>query len=299
MTEEEFVRAYNLTRYPFARRELCPFRDDTDLPMYALVDGFGTQAATIREKARALKSRAVVLIRGPRASGRSSVANYLAHHLVRPDTHTLQVVCGRAGDHHKTEPIRDALTALYELLDSANGFAGQKALEDDFMAKVIDAKEPATTGSYRVLLKKANNLITALNWTVVFVIEDAKTFDQIDNAAQVFTTSPVVIATTESDEVRNAFRTRSAPDFVVDLAALSQTDVAQLLDVRWEASGGVLPVPFDPAGIARAFAADFPVGPVMDIFAEIVSKTPEPPPTFDQATILEGALQYIIKTGRK
>jgi hypothetical protein len=49
------------------------------------------------------------------------------------------------------------------------------------------------------------------------------------------------------------------------------------------------------------FATDFPLGPVMDIFSEIVSSAPagSTAPTFDKATVLGGALQYIYKTGKK
>jgi len=301
MTEDEFVTAFSLSRYPFEREELCPFRNGADLQMYALVDGFGSHAEDIRKRASSLKSRALVLIRGPKASGRSSVANYLAHHLARPATHSLHVARGRANDHHSTEPLRDALTSLYMMLDAANAFASQPSLEADFMAKVIDAKEPATTGAYKVLLNKTNSLIASLNWTIVYVIEDVKKFEQIDNAAQVFMSSPVVIFTTESDEVRDAFKSRPAPDFAVDIAALTHTDVANLLNVRWAASGGAMPAPFDQVGISKAFSANFPAGPVIDIFSQIVASAPSEGAAvpFDTATILDGALQYILKTGKK
>jgi len=301
MTEDEFVHAFSLSRYPFAREELCPFRNGSDLNMYALVDGFGSHAENIRKTVSSLKSRALVLIHGPRSSGRSSVANYLAHHVVQPAAHTLQMIVGAATDHHPTEPVRKALTQLYMRLDGENAFASQQTLEADFMKKVIDAKEPATIGAYQVLLNKTDSLIAKLKWSVVYLIDDVKKFDQIDSAAQVFEKSQVLIFTTESEEVRDAFKTRPKPDFAVGLAKLTHSDVANLLNVRWQASGGTLPAPFDPLGISKAFATDFPAGPVMDIFSEVVSGAPAgvAPPTFDTATILEGALQYIYKTGQK
>ena len=84
MTEQQLVAAFGLNRYPFARKELCPVHNDTDIRMYARVDGFGERAQSLETAAGSLTGGAQVLIYGPRASGRSSVANFLAHHLSRP-----------------------------------------------------------------------------------------------------------------------------------------------------------------------------------------------------------------------
>src|ERR1035441_6199303 len=103
MTEQQLVAAFGLKRYPFARKELCPVQNDSDIRMYARVDGFGKRAQLLETAAGSLTGRAQVLIYGPRASGRSSVANFLAHHLNRPAGNSVQLVRGKAKDHRSEE----------------------------------------------------------------------------------------------------------------------------------------------------------------------------------------------------
>ena len=302
MTEQQLVAAFGLKRYPFARKELCPVQNDTDIRMYARVDGFGERAQSLETAAGSLTGRAQVLIYGPRASGRSSVANFLAHHLNRPAGNSVQLVRGKAKDHHPMEPVRQALTALYEILDDANAFAGQDNLCKAYVDKVIDPPQPATAGAYGLLVSQTQRAVAPKNWTMVPIIEDVRTFEQIDNAGDVFSKLPLVVFTTDSQKVREDFRAKGLPDFAVELGELNIDEVEAVLNHRWKESGGALPHPFDPQGIVEVFQnRRWALGAIMDMLSAIVYGAPPPAPAsqlpFDELTVIKYALAYIKSPG--
>src|ERR1035441_5445625 len=183
---------------------------------------------------------------------------------------------------------------------SGNPFARKSSRT--FCESVVNTTSGSLENTSPALSICSNVLTSSMIGTMVQIIEDVRTFEQIDNAGDVFSKLPLVVFTTDSQKVREDFRAKGLPDFAVELGELNIDEVEAVLNHRWKESGGALPHPFDPQGIVEVFQnRRWALGAVMDMLSAIVYGAPPPAPAsqlpFDELTVIKYALAYIKSPG--
>jgi hypothetical protein len=319
MSENKLLQRYKLKRNPFApelQRELCP-QCEEELSLYAKVEGFGQQVQHIQNwfaRPENLAEPAFILVCGPEGSGRSSVVNYIIYcfgQAKRLNADKVSPITVPIKNHDDMEPIQEALEKLYTCLEEKPGVNLEKdfpKLDDLFMNHVIERSEPSNKRICKLVFRRTKPI---LGDEIVIVLDNIRTYEQVDSSAQVFEDAPLILFTTSNEEVYKGFTSSKIHGFPVKLSNLTLEDVKEFIVQRWLACSGDEQHPFPESGIQRVFEIEsgktWTFQAVVNILAEIFtthleelkkaempSKPISVPPVLSEKMVLT-AYQYAMR----
>jgi hypothetical protein len=254
---------------------LLPIGDKDLNHLYVPVDGFKLAESQINSwttaSAEARTKPVVALILGPKGSGRSSVARYVAYRCAaatkgQSNTKSDQ---GLLENCFIEFPVADE----HPVLPSASLISG-------FFNKAIEQNLPLTDIIIKYMLNRSaepspdslSNLYSLMRIQTkgpirvpVFCLEQVRNFAQISVAAQVLRSDAVIICTTTLQAVASDFvvgsKDGSFQPLQLNLTGLASDDVVKLYEQRWQAFAkdpqSILPI--DKSIIGETFVHNWPI----------------------------------------
>ena len=266
---------------------LFPERDNDLDRLYASVDGF-KQATTDIDKWSIAAGRPrtkpfVALIFGPKGSGRSSTARYIAYRCAAAIKGNAPAEANQdllkqcfvevvVADEHPVEPTENLVRGFFDL-------AGEQGIK---MGETVDGhmlnnSAKWTAGSLSNLYTKMRIETKAPIRVPIFCLEQIRNFEQISGAVQAFRTDAILICTTTIKAVMDDFlkggRAAMFSPLQFNLTGLAPTDVADLYQQRWRHFAkdpeGLLPI--EKTTIEKTFKYNWPIKGVVIVLDDLLS----------------------------
>jgi hypothetical protein len=256
--------------------------------LYAFVDGFKHIAVEIDKWTNSLGQRRirpiVALISGPRGSGRSSAARYLAYRCaaalkgraadeIKPGLLQQCLVEVGVADEHPIAPAASLLSGFFDLAINLGIDMGEALVNRVLNISSLQHSSQALANLYSLMRTPTKGPIR----DPIFCLEHVRNFGQISAAAQVFRTDAILICTTTLPSVVSDFsRENQNQPFTAlqfDLSGLAPDDVVDLVAQRWKffAKGGEGPAPIERTTIETTFTNKWPLRGVVIVLDQLLS----------------------------
>lgn len=255
---DEVAAAYKLRENPFGGRfqaTLLP-EADTDLDqLYVSVDGLSKALAQIDGWIAGLKGvdrvPRIALISGPKGSGRSSTANYVAYRcaaalnatgekekqrfsLLQQSFVTVEIF-----DEHEVAPVKE-MVHLFFLRALELGVSLPESISSRLL-EMISEPNVRPTDFYRVLYTMLRTVTKLVVKVPIFCLEHVRNIKQILAATSLSGSDSILLCTTTLDTVANDFAIETTKGgfypLKMDLTGLGREDVLGLIEQRWKAFG--------------------------------------------------------------
>jgi len=325
--EDAILRLFGLKQNPFAgdfQNELTTLRQ---INQGARVDGFIQAEANVTNWSKPFANEqsdkpCIVLIYGPRGSGRSSAARFVALKCAEkvdnwrlkqpeaknyPDRDLLQryFIKYQVEDDHPIKPVRETLGRYYDRLFELGVNIPAKNAELEKLWMDTIGKE-ATNAVLRTLFSRTRlYAIAVLPWPIL-CFDNIRNINQIIEAAAILDRNVILVLTTSLSTVASEYCRRLKEGLfhglLVELGELTPNDVNILITRRWEefGLGGQPPLPRE--GISKVFEHGFPLRAVIRILAGMLSDhagkwlldgKPDPAPPMSQEIMYSSALKAL------
>jgi hypothetical protein len=317
--------AFNLQENPFAGRyynTLTPAAVIDLNRLYVFVDGLQKSLSDIERWLTSLSAnpRPVVgLIVGPKGSGRSSAARYVAYRyalLLQNGPKTAEAgdllrrsyVDARVQDEHPVAPVWDLLSACFHHALEL-GVSLNTTIIEVLLKEASDTQRKALTfykTIYTMLRTDIKNKIDPL----VFCLEDVRNIHQIMSATAAVGSQSMLLCTTTIDTVAQEFaievKRGELNALKLALTKLAPDDVFEIVTQRWRvfSSGGVAPISKD---VIKATFREWPIRGVVLMLGEALTEharqwaeagNAPPPPPMTQKDLMASIIRVLDERGQ-
>jgi hypothetical protein len=274
---------------PFAGKfqsPLEPERENEIENLYAFVDGLRGAKPQIdawcSSTAQTRSKPFVALISGPKGSGKSSVANYVAYRCAWVNRGNLSEnveggllkrcrVLGDVRDEHPIVPCQTIMNKYFTLVTKqgikVDSFVMDKMINISTMNNV-----EALSALYAIMRGTTSQIATP-----IFFMRGIRRYDQLANAAQIIGGDGILICTTPSKAVAEDFSKAISENVYgslqFELSKLEPTDVVELYEHRWSlfAEDPAATSPIDRATIISTFVHGWSIRGVVIVLEDLLS----------------------------